>query len=144
MKRMRVGDRSERGAASTELALLTPVVLLVVAVMVGGGRVWFARAAVTDAAQSAARAATLEHSAGAARTRGEAMARTSLSGVPCATQSVALDTSGFAVAVGQPAQVTASITCAVELADLFGLGIPGSITVEASSASALDTYRRRQ
>lgn len=141
---MGAGERSERGAAATELALLAPVVLLVVALMVAGARVWFARAAVTDAAYAAARAATLEHSAGPARASGEAVARAGLEGVPCATHTLVLDTSGFAVAVGQPARVTASVTCAVELADLFGLGIPGSLTVGASSASALDTYRRRE
>lgn len=137
-------ERSERGAAATELALLAPVVLLVVAMMVAGARVWFTRAAVTDAAQSAARAATLEHAAGPARASGQAMARSGLADVPCATTTIVVDTSGFAVAVGQPARVTASITCAVELADLFGLRIPGSITVEAASSSTLDTYRRRR
>lgn len=138
------GERSERGAAAAELALLAPLVLLVVALMVAGARVWFTRAAVTDAAHAAARAATLEHSAGRARVSGEAIARAGLAGVPCTTHTVVLDISGFAVAVGQPARVTASITCDVEFADLFGLGIPGSLTVEASSASALDTYRRRE
>lgn len=137
-------ERTERGSAATELALLVPVVLLVVALMVAGARVWFARAAVTDAAQSAARAATLEHSAGAAQTSGHAIARTGLADVGCATTTILVDTSGFAVAVGQPAQVTASLTCDVELADLFGLAMPGSITVEATGSSALDTYRRRQ
>lgn len=137
-------ERSERGAAATELALLAPAVLLVVALMVAGARVWFARAAVTDAAQSAARAATLEHAVGPARASGLAMARAGLADVPCATTRIVVDTAGYAVAVGQPAQVTTSIACVVELGDLFGLGIPGSVTVEATGVSALDTYRRRQ
>lgn len=137
-------ESAERGAAATEIALLAPLVLLVVAVMVGGARVWLARAAVTDAAHSGARAATLQHAAGPARAQGEAIARTGLVGVPCATQAVSIDTSGFAIMVGQPAKVTAQVTCVVDLADLIGFGIPGSITVEATSVSALDTYRRRE
>lgn len=136
--------RSDRGAAATEVALLVPVVLLVMAVMVGGARVWFARAAVTDAAQAAARAATLERSAGQARAAGEMVATTVLTDVPCASHSLVLDTAGFAVPVGNPAQIRATITCSVNLADLAGMGIPGTLTVTASAASALDTYRRRQ
>jgi Flp pilus assembly protein TadG len=136
--------RTERGAAATEIVLLAPVVMLVIAVMVGGARVWFARAAVTDAAYASARAATLERSAGPARRAGEAAAAAALADVPCSSYTVALDTAGFAVPVGNPAQVRAQISCSVNLADLFGLTIPGTFLVEASSASALDTYRRRQ
>ncbi|MDO5498125.1 MAG: TadE/TadG family type IV pilus assembly protein [Propionibacteriaceae bacterium] len=135
--------RNERGAAAVEIAILTPVVLLVVAVMVAGARVWLARAAVSDAASSGARAATLEYTAQAAQQRGRAIALDGLVDVPCATRAVTLNTSGFAIAVGQPANVTAHVTCVVDLADLVGFGIPGSITVEASAVSALDTYRRR-
>lgn len=137
-------DHTERGAAAVEIALLAPLVLLVVAVMVGGVRVWFARAAVTDAAQSGARAASIERAAPVARSKGQAMAMRGLTGVPCASRSVTVDVSGFAIAVGQPASIRADVTCAVDLADLVGFGIPGSLTVEASAVSPLDTYRRRQ
>lgn len=138
------GRRSERGAAATEIALLAPVVMLVIAMMVGGARVWFARAAVTDAAYASARAATLERSAGQARAAGQTAAASALTDVPCASHAVVLDTAGFAVPVGNPAQVRARVTCAVDLSDLFGLAVPGTFTVEASATSALDTYRRRQ
>lgn len=136
--------RTERGAASVEIALLAPVVLLVVAVMVGGGRVWLARSAVTDAAQSTARAATLENNAGLAQTRARAVGAAALEDVPCARHSIAVDTAGFGVPVGNPANVTARVSCVVDLADLVGFGLPGSLTVEASAVSALDTYRRRR
>ncbi|WP_432560276.1 TadE/TadG family type IV pilus assembly protein [Granulicoccus sp. GXG6511] len=140
----RLRERSERGAASVELVLLAPVVLLVVAMMVGGARLWLARAAVADAAQAGSRAATLEYGAGQASVSGAAAAREGLVDIPCATNAVEIDASGFAVAVGQPARVTATVRCDVPLADLFGLGLPGTITVEATTASALDTYRRRE
>ena len=135
---------SERGAAATEVVLLAPIVMLVVAMLVGGARLWLARAAVTAAAQAGARAATLEYSAGAASLSGAAAAEAGLDGVPCATSAVAIDASGYAVAVGHPAAVTATVSCAVPLGDLFGLGLPGSITVEATNVSVLDSYRRRQ
>ncbi|MDO5683104.1 MAG: TadE/TadG family type IV pilus assembly protein [Propionibacteriaceae bacterium] len=136
--------RTDRGAAATELALLAPVVMLVIALLVGGARIWLARAAVTDAAQSASRAATLERNGAAARQSGEAAARAGLENVPCDATTVAIDTSGFSVPVGQPARVTATIGCAVPLSDLFGLGLPGTLTVQAGGMSALDTYRRRE
>lgn len=136
--------RTERGAAATELALLAPVVIMLVALMVGGARVWFARAAVTDAAYAAARAATLERNAGQAQTAAQSVAASALTEVPCAGHTLAVDAAGFAVPAGTPAQVRARIACTVDLADLFGLAVPGTLTVEASAASALDTYRGRQ
>lgn len=137
-------SHTERGAAATELALLAPVVMLVIAMLVGGARIWLARAAVTDAAQSASRAATLERNGAAARLSGEAAALAGLENVPCDTATVAIDTSGFSVQVGQPARILATITCAVPLSDLFGIGLPGTLTVQADGLSALDTYRRRE
>lgn len=134
----------ERGAAAVELAILAPVVIMLVAVMVGGARVWFARSAVTDAAYATARAATLEPNAASARASAQSLAATALADVPCAGHAVTVDTAAFAVPAGTPAQVRARITCTVDLADLFGLAVPGSLTVEANAASALDTYRRRQ
>ncbi len=132
------------GATATELALLAPVILLVMAVMVGGARVWLARAAVADAAQSAARAASLEYSAGPAGAQGRAIGLAALTDVPCARRAVAIDAAGFGVAVGMPATVSAQVTCVVELGDLVGFGLPGTITVQADGHAALDTYRRRR
>lgn len=139
------GDRSERGATALEVAVLTPVVLMVVAVMVGGARVWFARAAVADVAHSAARAASLARDPGTARQQAQTTAAAGLAtaGLRCADRSVSVDIGGFAVAVGTPANITARVQCRVQLADLVGFGIPGSIDASAQAVSALDTYRRR-
>lgn len=136
--------RTERGAAAAELAILAPVVIMVIALMVGGARVWFARAAVTDTAYATARAATLERNAASAQASAQSLAAAALADVPCAGHTVTIETAGFAAPVGTPAQIRARITCTVDLADLFGLALPGSLTVEASAASALDTYRSRQ
>ncbi len=48
----------QRGAAAVELALLVPALLLVLGLLVAGGRLWFARTTVNEAAQTAARAAS--------------------------------------------------------------------------------------
>ena len=58
----------ERGAVAAELAMAVPALLLVLGLLVAGGRLWFARTTVVEAANTAARAASL------ARTGGEASA----------------------------------------------------------------------
>jgi hypothetical protein len=46
--------------------------------------------------------------------------------------------------VGQPGQVTATVTCTVRLSDLTAVpGMPGSRTLTATFVSALDPYRAR-
>lgn len=135
----------ERGAASVELVILVPAVILMLALLIAGGRLWFARATVVEAAQSAARAASLERSSGAAHSAGTQAGNRVLAtdGLTCAADSVAVDTSAFNVPVGTPATITASITCDVPFADLALPGMPGSITVRSQGAAALDTYRAR-
>ena len=49
----------ERGSITTEVVLLTPVLMLLLAFVVMTGRVGVASGAVTDAAHQAARAASL-------------------------------------------------------------------------------------
>jgi len=137
--------RDQRGAASVELVVLVPVLVLLLGLLIAGGRLWFARATVVEASQAAARAASLARSSGEARDAGRRVAQRVLAtdGLSCADESVSVDTSAFGVAVGTPATVTAAITCRVPFADLSLPGMPGSITVRSTGAAALDTYRAR-
>ena len=136
---------TERGAAATELAVLVPAVLLVLAALVGGARVWFASAAVVDAAHAAARAATLARDASTARQDAQSVFEENLrtAGLRCSDNSLGLDLAGFSAPVGVPANVTARARCRVALDDLIGFGLPGAIEVNSRAVSALDTYRRR-
>ena len=138
--------RGERGSATLEAVILVPGLVLVVACLVAGARVWFARAVVADAAQSAARAATLERSAGPAGVSARTVAAQALrtGGLACGAPRVDVDSSGFAVAVGSPASVRVEVACAVPLSDLFGLPVAGALPVSGSARSALDTYRARR
>lgn len=134
---------SERGSASLELAVLAPALLVLLALIIVAGRVAVVHQAVEGAAAQAARAASLERTAGAAADRAHAVAGATLAnaGLHCAGASVSVDTSGFAVAVGTPARVTATVTCTVDLA---GLATPvGPTTITRSASSAIDTYRER-
>jgi hypothetical protein len=58
-------------------------------------------------------------------------------GITCQSLAVTVKTAGL-----RPGSIVmVDITCAVGLADLALLGVPGSITLSASFASPVDTYR---
>lgn len=137
--------RGERGAASVEAVILVPALLLVVACLVAGARVWFARAVVAEAAQAGARAATLERAPAAGRASASAVVGHTLAarGLACGDPVVSVDTSGFAVAPGRPATVWVEVACPVRLSDLVGVPVRGAVVARGSASSALDTYRRR-
>lgn len=142
---MRSAARASRGSVSVELALVVPALVLVLGLLVAGGRLWFARTSVTEGAQSAARAGSLARSATAAAAEGAAAGRASLAtaGLRCATTSVQVETGAFAVPVGTPATVRATVRCRVPLTDVLLPGLPGSVNLEGQGAAALDTYRSR-
>jgi Flp pilus assembly protein TadG len=129
-----------------ELALLVPALVIVLGLLVAGGRLWFARTTVHEAAQSASRAASLARSAGQASSDGTQAGRASLAtaGLRCTNQTVSVDTSAFQVPVGVPATLRATITCSVPFGDVLLPGMPGSIALTGTASSALDTYRSRQ
>lgn len=137
---------NQRGSASVELVLAVPALVLVLSVMVGGWRIWSARADVTHAAQAAARAASQQRSGAAAQQRAGVVLNSQLAqlGYECHDKSVAIDTSGFSVPVGQPAQVHVTVTCRVRLDDLLVPGLPGSIEARSRASSTLDRHAGRQ
>jgi len=136
----------DRGAATVELAVLVPALVLVLGLLVAGGRLWFARTAVADAAQTAARAGSLARTSAAAAADGELAGRASLAtaGLRCTESSVRVDTTAFGVPVGTPATVRSVISCRVPFADVLLPGMAGSIALTSEGASALDTYRSRR
>lgn len=137
--------RGERGSAAVELVLVVPALVLVLGLLVAGGRLWFARATVVEASESAARAASLARTAGEARDAGRRAGHRVLDtdGLRCAGLAVTVDDSGFGVPVGTPATVRSTVTCQVPFADLTLPGMPGSITVRSDGGASLDTYRAR-
>lgn len=135
----------QRGAVAVELALCFPALLLVLAMLIAGGRIWFARTTVIEAAQTAARTGSLARSASEARSSGRDAGTQSMTtaGLRCDASSVTVNTAGFSVPVGTPATVTATVECHVFLADLVLPVVPGSIQLSGVGSSALDTYRSR-
>ncbi|MFG2437866.1 TadE/TadG family type IV pilus assembly protein [Streptomyces sp. NPDC048508] len=139
------GCERDRGSYALETAVLAPVLIAVLGLMIAFGRVTDAEGAVDSAAHAAARAASLERDAGTAQARAQDAVTRSLNGqgITCHTSEVAIDTSGYATDLGEPATVTARVSCTAGLTDIAIPGLPGSKTLTASWTSPIDAYRAR-
>lgn len=130
----------ERGAVTTELVLITPVLLLFLLFAVYAGRVAGARNDVVGAARDAARAASLVATGSLALPAAERAAEATLADqkVTCAGGPVvSADVSGF-----RPGgTVRVEVRCAINLADLALLGISGNRIVSAETVEVIDRYR---
>jgi len=138
------GPRSDRGSAALELVVLAPVIMFLVGLVIAAGRTSVAQGSVDAAARDAARQASLAFSAPAARQAAVSSARAALraDGLRCRPE-ITVDVAGFSVPVGQPAAVSATVSCTVRLSDLLVPGVPGSRTLRATFTSPLDPYRAR-
>ena len=138
MKRL---TNPERGAISTEFAIVMAVVLVSFAALaIYGGRVVQAENDVQSAAHDAARAASLERSPGAADAAARAVASRNLasSGVACAGgHTVGVDLSRF----GPGGEVTVTVTCRADFSDVGTLGVAPSRQYSASATEVIDVYR---
>jgi len=132
--------RGERGLATIELVLMTPVLFLVLSFLVVAGRLATVRgdvaAATRDAARAASRAATYEQ----ALTDARAAAEASLGGrdVTCQNLTVTL---GDAATFQPGGSVEATVSCGVSLADVAIPGLPGTRTIGDTSREVIDLYR---
>lgn len=145
MNRLSRHGRRDEGSATLELAILTPALFGLLALVVVAGRLEVAGGAVEQASAAAARDASLARTPAAARQAALAAATASLAGqdLHCAAVTVVVDTGGFAAPVGTTAEVSARVSCTVNMADLAIPGAPGTRTLTAETSSALDRYRSR-
>lgn len=132
------------GYAPIELAPVALCLLLFLGLIIAAGRTTSALLAVHDAARDAARQASIARTPQAAQAAAQQSALSALQndGLDC-SPTVTVNTSGFSVPVGEPAQVSATVTCNVRLSDLAVPGLPGSRTLTATFTSPLDPYRAR-
>lgn len=132
--------RDDRGLASIELVLMTPVLFLVLGFLVVAGRLAMVKgdiaAATRDAARAASRAATYEQAEVDARQIAEAsLGRRD---VTCQNLTVTLgDRSTFRAG----GTVAATLSCDVSLADVAIPGLPGQRRVTHDSVEVIDAYR---
>jgi Flp pilus assembly protein TadG len=137
---MRPSLRDERGLATAELVLLTPLALAVLSFLVVAGRLATVSADVAAASRDAARAASLAQSHADAVDAASSTAAASLAAqdVTCGTLVVTTGDPAVFVAGGE---VTVNVSCEVKLADVALPGIPGARTVGASSTEVIDHFR---
>jgi Flp pilus assembly protein TadG len=141
-----MNPRDDAGAVAVEAAILAPALLLILALLMFGGRNAIATGAVEQAAVDAARAASLARTGAQADTAARDAAARSLADqdLDCATITIQVDTSGFRTRPGQSASVDTTVTCLLRLSDLALPGLPGSKRISATAVSAVDTYRERR
>lgn len=123
--------RDQAGSATLELAVLTPAVIALLGAVVLAGHVESAKARVAQAAEDAARAATMARDQTSAQTDAESAAAADLAGPDCSSWTLSV------VGTLVPGtSMSATITCTT------GLGIlPGSFHVANTASAAVDRYR---
>lgn len=131
--------RDERGSATAELVILTPLLILLLLFVVALGRLAGARIDVNGVAAQAARAASIARNPQAATSSAQQTAASALSSqhITCAHLAVTVDTTDFAPG----GSVAVTVSCAVNLADLTGLDLPATETVANRAVSPIDKYR---
>jgi len=129
-------DREE-GSAAVELVVATPILILVVLFTVGLGRVTEAQMLAETAAGSAARAASLARNPDQAVAAAHAAVAAN-SSVSCPNPNVTVDTSAF-----RPGgTVAVRVECRPRLADITGVGFPGTMQISERMVSGIDTWRQ--
>lgn len=143
---MNRGGRDERGSATLEAVLVVPAFCLFLGLVIALGRIEVARQHVDAAAAEAARSGSLARDAASATSRATTAAQATLDShqLDCQPARVEVDAAGFAVPVGTPASLKATVTCQVNLSDIALPGLPGSITITRQASSPLDVFRGRR
>jgi Flp pilus assembly protein TadG len=144
--RLRQRLSSQDGAVTTEVALYVPAAVVLICVVWAFGATVNASSAVDSAAHNAARRASIARTADRAEHDAATTARQILDEhhLRCHAISVTVDTRGFTVPVGQPAEVSVDVSCQISLADLYVPGLPGERTIHEHGISPLDTFRARR
>ena len=136
---IRSRSAGERGGATVELVLLTPLLILVLLFVVALGRLASARLEVDSAAAQAARAASMARDPATAAALARQFAAAGLAGhrLTCAPLAVSTDTAAFTPG----GWVAVQVTCTASLAGLSLLALPGSETITSRFVEPLDVYR---
>lgn len=137
------GRRADRGAASTELVLVMPVLIAFLSLVVVSGRLTDAKGDVVGAASDAARAASLQADQGAAVSQAQAIAADTLAGEGIECVGGADVDLTFDPAFQPGATVEATVRCDVATGDLALLNLPGVVTVTEHAWEPIDRHRSR-
>ncbi len=134
-----VGEqRTERGGATVEVVLITPLLVVLLLFVVQLGRFAVARTDLDGASRDAARAASLAGTLPAAQSAARDAAEAALAtrDVTCRDLDVALDAE-----FSPGGWVAAEVVCTVDLSQLSLLGVPGSKVMSSRFVSPLERHR---
>lgn len=128
------------GFAALELAILLPFIVVMLLLVAAFGRVERGRELVEQAAQAAARAASLTGSPAVAQAAAVTAVQDRLAdgGLSCSRIQVDLDTSKF----HPGGAVSARLRCVTDLSGLTLSGVPGQVSLTARAEAALEPYRQ--
>lgn len=131
--------RADRGSASAELVLISPLLIAILGLFFFAGRIVMARQAVDDAARTALEAAvTMPNPTGAATMAGiTAFEVLAPDGQLCTHGSTTLNTTDYTAG----GNVFVRVSCVVPLPRLAFAGTPASLTIAAVRGSVLEPYR---
>ena len=135
-----VGDR---GVVTTELVIVMPVLICFLFMVIAAGRLPDARSDVVGAAGDAARVASLQRSAAAARVQAQAAATDTVSGENLNCRGGPQVETEF-LPSGQfehGATVHVEVTCTVDTRDLTFIGLPLSVTLFEEAWEPIDAHR---
>ena len=139
---MRERSRWDRGSMSIEAVLIIPAFLLFLALIAAIGRAASVTEDLHASVVAGARIASLASSSSA----GESAARTAIEdhlsaeGVNCIYIDISINSQALDLPPGQPGEVSATVTCAVPLADLSVPGLPGQIQLTETFSTPIDPY----
>ena len=129
----------ERGSTALELTLLAPVLLAVLMLVVGLGRMAHARQQVESIAADAARAASLARNPDASRDEARTAAELSRDNadLSCMPLDVQVNTGDY-----RPGgTIRVVVTCVADLSDVAVSGLPGHRTFTATAVAPLENFR---
>ena len=130
---------SDRGSTVVELPLVAAAFVVLLLVGYGGIRLAAVSGDVSAAAWAGARAASASYSAAAGAGQAQAVATDMLaSHASQRCSSVSVSTSGSWSPGGQ---VQVTVTCVVSLAEVSGVGFPGSKIISASAVDTIESIR---
>ncbi|MGH9228589.1 MAG: TadE family protein [Acidimicrobiales bacterium] len=133
----------DRGVVTTELVIVMPVLICFLLLVIGAGRLTDARSDVVGAAGDAARVASLQQSAGAARIQAQAAATDTVSGenLNCKdgpqVRTEFLPRGEFE----RGGTVHVEVTCFVDTRDLTYISLPLTVRVFEEAWEPIDAHR---
>jgi Flp pilus assembly protein TadG len=139
----------ERGSLSVELVVLTPALALLLLLLAAGARVVEVQGHIDGAARDAARAATIARSPGQAAAFAQQAAAADLGATSwCRPGTVQAQVSGFSQGGPLPggagsADVTATVSCQVNLSPFTVLGFPAGARFTGQAVAPLDPFMCR-